>query len=50
LSIAQEASLIELALGRHFFCTVLVKDRTSPLIGTSLRTPMVGSPFQSWKG
>jgi len=49
LSIAQEESLIELALGRRFFSVVLIQSSTSPLVGADLDSLTIGVPFSSWQ-
>lgn len=49
LSIAQEESLIELALGRRFFSIVLVQSSTSDVVGTDLDSDTIGFPFSSWQ-
>ena len=49
LSIVQEESLIELALGKRFFCVLLVQSSTSTLIGAELESPTIGVPFSSWQ-
>src|SRR5262245_20790595 len=46
LSIAQEQSLRQLALGRRFF-TLLVLPEGSPLIGVEIETTIVPFPFSS---
>ena len=41
LSIAQEESLIELALGKRFFSVVLIQSSLSPLVGAELDSPTI---------
>jgi hypothetical protein len=47
LSIAQEHSRWELALGRRFFTLLVIPDNTSPLIGQVIAESQVSVPFWS---
>ena len=49
LSIAQEESLIELALGKRLFSVVLIQSSTSPLVGADLDSQTIGVPYSSWR-